>query len=93
MSQSASTAPDVLYEDTFLVNSDVAAGYLAPLNSYLSKWSGWNQYSRCRQGRRQGRQRPDLRCLHGHRHPWPVVQQELLKKAGIAVSLASHELG
>ena len=45
MSQSASTAPDVLYEDTFLVNSDTAAGYLAPLDSYLSKWSGWNQYS------------------------------------------------
>ena len=42
MSQSASTAPDVLYEDTFLVNSDIAAGYLAPLDSYLSKWSGWN---------------------------------------------------
>ena len=45
MSSSASTAPDVLYEDTFLVNSDVAAGYLTPLGSYLSKWSGWSQYS------------------------------------------------
>ena len=45
MSQSASTAPDILYEDTFLVNSDTAAGYLAPLNSYLAKWSGWSQYS------------------------------------------------
>src|ERR1035438_4020212 len=40
MNQSASTAPDVMYEDTFLVNSDVAAGYLSPLDSYLATWSG-----------------------------------------------------
>ena len=45
MNASASTAPDVMYEDTFLVNSDVAAGYLAPLNSYVSKWSGWKEFS------------------------------------------------
>ena len=45
MNQSSSTAPDVMYEDTFLVNSDVAAGYLAPLNSYLAGWSGWKQFS------------------------------------------------
>jgi multiple sugar transport system substrate-binding protein len=44
MNQSASTAPDVLYEDTFLIKSDAAAGYLAPLNSYLSKWSDWSQF-------------------------------------------------
>jgi len=45
MNASASTAPDVMYEDTFLVNSDVTAGYLAPLNSYVSKWSGWKEFS------------------------------------------------
>jgi len=45
MNGSASTAPDVMYEDTFLVNSDVTAGYLAPLNSYVSKWSGWKEFS------------------------------------------------
>ena len=28
MNRSGSTAPDVLYEDTFLVNSDISAGYL-----------------------------------------------------------------
>ena len=34
-----------MYEDTFLVNSDVTAGYLAPLNAYVSKWSGWKEFS------------------------------------------------
>jgi len=33
MNRSASTAPDVLYEDTFLIKSDAEAGYLAPLDS------------------------------------------------------------
>ena len=45
MSSSASTAPDVLYEDTFLVNSDVAAGFLAPIDSYVKSWSGWKEFS------------------------------------------------
>jgi multiple sugar transport system substrate-binding protein len=54
MNQSASTAPDVMYEDTFLVNSDVAAGYLAPLDSYLSKWSGWKEYSKAAQAAARG---------------------------------------
>ena len=45
MNRSASTAPDVMYEDTFLINSDIQAGYLAPLDSYLAKWSDWSQYT------------------------------------------------
>ena len=44
MNRSASTAPDVLYEDTFLIKSDAEAGYLAPLDSYVSKWKDWNQF-------------------------------------------------
>ena len=54
MNASASTAPDVMYEDTFLVNSDVAAGYLAPLNSYVSKWSGWKEFSPAAQAAAKG---------------------------------------
>jgi multiple sugar transport system substrate-binding protein len=45
MSRSDSTAPDVLYEDTFLVNSDIDAGYLAPVDSYLAKWKDWSQFT------------------------------------------------
>lgn len=45
MNRSGSTAPDVMYEDTFLINSDIEAGYLAPIDSYLAKWGDWSQYS------------------------------------------------
>jgi multiple sugar transport system substrate-binding protein len=42
MQRSPSTAPDVLFEDSFNVNADAAAGYLRPIDDYLSKWSDWN---------------------------------------------------
>jgi multiple sugar transport system substrate-binding protein len=45
MNGSASTAPDVMYEDTFLVNTDIQAGFLAPLDDYLGKWADWSQFS------------------------------------------------
>ena len=38
MMRSASTAPDLVKEDSFLVGSDATAGYLAPLNKYLATW-------------------------------------------------------
>ena len=44
MNQSASTAPDVMYEDTFKVMSDVDAGYLAPLDSYTADWADWDKF-------------------------------------------------
>src|ERR687885_2304843 len=44
MQRSPKTAPDVVYEDTFLINSDIQAGYLLPLDSYLQKWADWQQF-------------------------------------------------
>jgi multiple sugar transport system substrate-binding protein len=44
MNRSASTAPDVIYEDSFQVRSDAAAGYLAPIDEQLAKWSDWSQF-------------------------------------------------
>ena len=44
MMGSGSTAPDVVYEDTFLINSDIKAGYLTPLDSYLAGWADWSQF-------------------------------------------------
>lgn len=44
MQRSESTAPDVLYEDTFLINSDIQAGYLEPLDPYVGKWDEWSQF-------------------------------------------------
>jgi multiple sugar transport system substrate-binding protein len=45
MMKSPSTAPDIVTEDTFLINSDASAGFLAPLNDYVNKWSDWSQFS------------------------------------------------
>ena len=39
MMRSPKTAPDLVYEDTFLINSDITAGYLRPLDDYLAKWA------------------------------------------------------
>jgi multiple sugar transport system substrate-binding protein len=44
MMRSPRTAPDIVYEDTFLINSDIKAGYLRPLDSYVKNWSDWSQY-------------------------------------------------
>ncbi|WP_075892004.1 extracellular solute-binding protein [Actinomyces provencensis] len=44
MNGSKSTAPDIIYEDTFQVMSDAAAGYLAPIDDYLADWSDWSQF-------------------------------------------------
>lgn len=43
MLRSASTAPDIIREDSFLIGSDATAGYLAPLDSYLNAWSDYKQ--------------------------------------------------
>ncbi|TFD87117.1 extracellular solute-binding protein [Cryobacterium lactosi] len=44
MNKSAATAPDVMYEDTFRVQSDSDAGYLAPLDEYTSEWEDWDSF-------------------------------------------------
>lgn len=42
--RSPSTAPDVFYEDTFKVRSDVDAGYLLKLDSHLAGWKDWDTF-------------------------------------------------
>ncbi|MEU8743642.1 extracellular solute-binding protein [Streptomyces parvulus] len=44
MLRSPKTAPDLVYEDTFLINSDITSGYLEPLDPYLEKWKDWDQF-------------------------------------------------
>lgn len=44
MLRSPRTAPDLVYEDTFLINSDITSGYLKPLDPYLAKWQDWGQF-------------------------------------------------
>ncbi|MBT0773988.1 extracellular solute-binding protein [Kineosporia sp. J2-2] len=42
--RSPRTAPDVVYEDTFLINSDIEAGYLTALDDRLGSWSDWPRF-------------------------------------------------
>ncbi|MET3205277.1 extracellular solute-binding protein [Arthrobacter sp. UYEF13] len=42
--RSPATAPDVFYEDTFKVRSDVDAGYLLKLDSHLAGWEDWDTF-------------------------------------------------
>ncbi|MEV7087906.1 ABC transporter substrate-binding protein [Streptomyces sp. NPDC093085] len=44
MMRSAKTAPDLVYEDTFRINSDIKAGYLRPLDDYVAKWDTWDRF-------------------------------------------------
>lgn len=41
--KSEDTAPDVVAEDTFMLNSDANAGYLEPMDDLVSEWDDWNQ--------------------------------------------------
>jgi multiple sugar transport system substrate-binding protein len=44
MMSSASTAPDIVEEDTFLISADESAGYLSPLTKQVDSWPGWSQF-------------------------------------------------
>ncbi|MGW1891059.1 extracellular solute-binding protein [Streptomyces sp. NPDC002004] len=44
MMRSPRTAPDLVYEDTFRINSDIKAGYLRPLDDYLAGWKDWSRF-------------------------------------------------
>lgn len=43
--QSAETAPNITCEDTFQLPTDVSAGYLAPLDEYLTDYPEWTDGS------------------------------------------------
>ncbi|MBU7596319.1 extracellular solute-binding protein [Streptomyces sp. P38-E01] len=44
MMRSPKTAPDLVYEDTFMINADITAGLLRPLDEYLDGWPAWDRY-------------------------------------------------
>jgi len=85
MMGSGSTAPDVVYEDTFLINSDIKAGYLSPLDTYLATWSDWSQFPDTAKAAARG--------IDGKTYGVPMVtdtralyyNKALLAKAGIAM--------
>lgn len=44
MNRSAQEAPDIIYQDTFAINQDADAGYLAPLDDYFGQWDEAEQF-------------------------------------------------
>lgn len=44
MHGSPKTAPSVIFQDTFQLRSDVAAGYLAPMEDCVAGWDEWDQF-------------------------------------------------
>jgi multiple sugar transport system substrate-binding protein len=44
MMSSERTAPDIVYEDTFILKSDIAAGYLRPIDPYVESWPLWDEF-------------------------------------------------
>ncbi len=83
MSSSASIAPDVLYEDTFLVNSDVVAGFLAPIDSMVKAWPDWSQYSPAAQAAARGANGHIYGVSMGTDTRGLWYNKDLLAKAGI----------
>lgn len=45
MMQSEETAPDIVFEDTFILNADANAGYLLNLDDYVNEWDDWSNYT------------------------------------------------
>ncbi|MFB8763327.1 extracellular solute-binding protein [Nocardiopsis alba] len=45
MNGSPGEAPDLIYEDTFTINQDADAGYLAPLDEYFDSWEDSEHFS------------------------------------------------
>jgi multiple sugar transport system substrate-binding protein len=88
MNRSASTAPDVLYEDTFLIKSDASAGYLAPLDNYVSKWADWSQFYDNAKAAGQGEDGKTYGISLGTDTRALWYNKDIFKKAGITVPWA-----
>ncbi|WP_040209681.1 ABC transporter substrate-binding protein [Neobacillus jeddahensis] len=45
MLKSKNTAPDLVTEDTFMVNSDASAGYLESIDDKVEDWEDWGKFT------------------------------------------------
>nr|WP_202539305.1 extracellular solute-binding protein [Streptomyces sp. SID8379] len=83
MLRSPKTAPDLVYEDTFLVNSDITSGYLRPLDKYLAKWADWDQFIDAAKAAAQGQDGKTYGVPDGTDTRGLWYDKAVLKKAGI----------
>ncbi|WP_420035601.1 extracellular solute-binding protein [Streptomyces sp. cg28] len=84
MLRSPRTAPDLVYEDTFLVNSDITSGYLRPLDEYLDKWADWDQFIDTAKTAAKGQDGKTYGVPDGTDTRGLWYDKAVLKKAGIA---------
>jgi multiple sugar transport system substrate-binding protein len=88
--RSPRTSPDVVYEDTFLINSDIQAGYLRPLDDKIKGWSDWTQFIDTAKGA--------ARALDGKTYGIPDgtdtrgvwFNKDILRKAGLPATWQPH---
>jgi multiple sugar transport system substrate-binding protein len=85
MNRSAKTAPDVMYEDTFLVNTDIQAGFLAPIDDYLKDWPDWSQFTDSAKAAAKAQDGKTYGVPMGTDTRGLWYNKDLFAKAGIAV--------
>lgn len=83
MLRSPKTAPDLVYEDTFLINSDITSGYLRPLDPYLAKWQDWNQFIDTAQAAAKGEDGKTYGVPDGTDTRGLWFSKDVFKKAGL----------
>lgn len=83
MLRSPKTAPDLVYEDTFLINSDITSGYLKPLDPYLAKWQDWNQFIDTAQAAAKGEDGRTYGVPDGTDTRGLWFSKDVFKKAGL----------
>jgi multiple sugar transport system substrate-binding protein len=85
MNRSPKTAPDVMYEDTFLVNTDIQAGFLAPVDDYLKDWADWSQFTDAAKGAAKAQDGKTYGVPMGTDTRALWYNKDLFKKAGLTV--------
>ncbi|MGA4951616.1 extracellular solute-binding protein [Streptomyces lydicamycinicus] len=83
MMRSPRTAPDVVYEDTFLVNSDITAGLLRPLDTHLRTWDDWRQFEPAAKAAARGQDGRTYGVPDGTDTRGLWFNKKIFKKAGL----------
>ncbi len=83
MMRSPKTAPDLVYEDTFLINSDIKAGYLRPIDDYLANWQTWDQFLPTAKAAAKGQDGKTYGVPDGTDTRALWFNKDLFKKAGL----------
>ncbi|GAA2029286.1 extracellular solute-binding protein [Pseudokineococcus marinus] len=84
MRGSSRTAPDVVLQDSFQINSDIEAGYLLPLDDRLAGWEDWPQFAGS-EGATTGRDGSVYGVSMGTDTRALYYNRDLLEQAGVEV--------